>query len=139
MRRKILICGFSFLLTGCGAPYRNDPVALVRKYGNGGYEIQLTSSVRTFGLPGLLGKRIPWTRWLYTPKVEGEIPANQLILSEKQGTTESPYIQQALKGSASFSGAKMRLSLEVPIFLDGESIDHYERSRLNGVYKLRFR
>jgi hypothetical protein len=93
MPRKILVYGFSFLLIGCGTNHRNDAVALVKKDRNGRYEIQLRNSLWVFGLPLLSGSgRIRATNWLYTAKVEGEIPANQLILSERQGTTESPYI-----------------------------------------------
>jgi len=115
-------------------------VALVKMDTNGRYEIQLKNSLWVLGFPLLSGSgRIQATNWLYTAKVDGEIPATELILSDFQGRTERPWVQQALKGSATFSGAKMRLSLEVPIYLDGESIDHYEPSRLNGVYKLRFR
>jgi hypothetical protein len=102
----------------------------------------MKSSLRTLSGPSdspTLLEEIRATNWLYTAKVDGEIQATQLILTDFQGRTEFPYAQSALKGSATFSGTQMRLTLEVTAYVDGKSIDHYDPSRLNGVYRLSFR
>jgi hypothetical protein len=69
--RQIFICGFSFLLIGCGAHHRHDRVALVKMDRNGGYEIQLISFPRELGMKVVISNwkkfvavkhRVKWQR-----------------------------------------------------------------------------
>lgn len=71
--------------------------------------------------------------------MQGEVPADQMVLTYWRGKTNYPWPQQALRGSVTFTDGKMCVKLELPYYNEkGDAIDHYTRYKLNGVYSLKY-
>ena len=76
------------------------------------------------------------TDWLYAGTIEGEISANQIILTHERDKTKYPWPQQALRGSVTFSPEHMHVALECPNYKQDGVIYRYVKYDLNGDYKL---
>ena len=134
MTRFFILLFVAGLLAGCGTR-RESGVAHALKNPDGKWEIRLDAREWVAGGPCNITfpKRIHISHWIYADKIEGEVPAARLTLAYEQGTNN---IQEALRGTITFSNDNMHVDLKIPYFKDGVSVHHFERYELNGDYKL---
>src|SRR5262245_251214 len=87
------------LLACCGMPAEIDPVARVSTHPRFKYEIELHARISSSGspcAPRCFPERIDDRHWIYVDRLEGRIPAVDLVLTYERGKFDFP--QSALKG-----------------------------------------
>ncbi len=78
------------------------------------------------------------SHWIYTTRIEGDVPADHLVLTYERGKTEYPWPQDGLCGSVTFTNGRMRVLLKIRYHPEGqESVNRYMQYELNGKYSLR--
>src|SRR5437879_3241336 len=96
----------ALLLTACHTVQKLDPVATVTRVGPSTHQIELQREFSGYGGPCLL-LPIPYrdtvSNWLYVQRLEGELPANEVVLSHKQGEVRPPYTVKSLEGTITFT------------------------------------
>ncbi len=125
------------MLAGC-SERRSSSVAHAARESSGGYEIRLDATEWSLGGPCNITTphKIAESHWIYTDTIQGTVAATNLVLTYERGKTEYPWPQSALRGSVTFSDGWLHVALERPVYVDGVSVDHYDRYPLNGDYKL---
>ena len=138
-----LVC--CLLSTGCGPPASVPPVietiAHAQKLGDGTYEVQLRYGVTSSGGPCLNKDSFKtWTshstNWIYLKALDGEITADQLVVTTDVGKREWPYATTNMQGTVSFTNATMRVQLKQPRYPDGVHMEGYAPYYLNGTYEV---
>lgn len=139
--RRLFAIPLVAAMAACGWPPSIDRVALVASHADYNYEIEIHARVDSYGgpcNPSLFPTRIDERHWIYTNRIEGEVPASDLVLTYERDRTKYPWPQSALQGKITFGEGTMRVELDVPYYKTND-VDHYERYRFNGTYDLRQR
>src|SRR6266404_6999379 len=138
MRRTVLVVILVLSLTGC-ATHRRSSLAIVTRDSQGRYEIRLDKVEWVAGGPC----NIEWphrsygSHWIYTTRIEGDVPADHVVLTYEQGKTEYPWPQEGLCGSVILTNGRMQVLLKIRYHREGkESVNRYTRYELNGKYSL---
>ena len=138
MRQTVIVATLVLSLTGC-ATHRRSSVATVSQDSQGRYEIRLDKVEWVAGGPCNIEwpHRIYPSDWIYTASIDGEIPADHLVLTHERGKTEYPWPQEGLCGSVTFTNGQMQVLLKILWHPEGkESVNRYMRYNLNGRYTL---
>ena len=77
-------------------------------------------------------------KWIYTKSITGKILADSLIYTDTQ--REFRYYQKYLQGYLEFQGDSiLSINFQIPHFVDGKHVDHWDQSGFNGYYKILFK
>jgi hypothetical protein len=129
---------FCVALVGCQSASEPSRVAHYTRNDSGQYEIRLDYTHWSNGggpcntlqlLPG----KVDATDWIYTRSIDGEVPADQLILTGAQGMTRDPT---PVSGSVTFAQNKMRVALQYLPLKNPSPSDPHGAYELNGEYDL---
>jgi hypothetical protein len=116
-----------------------DPVARVAPHSRFKYEIELHARINVYGgpcNPTCFPTRIDDSHWLYVNRLEGVVPADELLLTYERGKLDFP--QSALQGTVTFSGNRMTVELRTPHY-NRNTVEHYHTYSYNGSFELRSR
>jgi hypothetical protein len=130
----------AFLATAsCGTSPEIDPVARVSTHTRFKCEIEIRARVDSTGgpcNPAWFPTRIDDRHWIYVHRLEGTIPAEELLLTCERGKFDFP--QSALKGSVTIAADGLTVGLQRPYY-KVNTVDHYTSYPYNGRFELRRR
>jgi hypothetical protein len=136
--RFTFILSFSVLLSGCGG-HRSSPVAQISQTSSGHFEVRLNSVEWVAGGPCNFPQwphREFGTCWIYTDSTNGVVAPDRVSLAYGSSDGFRASQEGPLHGSVQFRDGQMIVDLQYPYFTDGVHLDHYEKFRLNGTYKI---
>jgi hypothetical protein len=138
MRPAILALGL-LATASCGTSPEIDPVARVSTHTRYKYEIEIHARVDSYGgpcNPTCFPTRIDDRHWIYVNRLEGMIPAEEMLLTYERGKFDFP--QSALKGSVTIANDVLTVDLQRPYY-KVNTVDHYTPYPYNGRFELRRR
>jgi len=139
MRTALLALGVLTSLS-CAGP-QIDPVARVSPNSRYKYEIELHARINVYGgpcNPTCIPTRVDDSHWIYVNRLEGQIAAQDLLLTYEREKFASP--QSALKGSLTIADGVLTVDFLLPCYKGRSEVpDHYTSYRYNGRYELRSR
>jgi hypothetical protein len=139
MLRTLMSASLGIALAGCQSPPKPSPVAHFTNDDTGRYEIRLDYTYWSWGVGGpcncldLFPEKVDMTDWIYTRSIDGQIPANQLIVAGAQGMTSLPT---PVSGSVTFVSGRMHVALEHLPSTNPSASDPLGAYELNGDYYL---
>src|SRR2546421_11631317 len=124
-------------LTACSTVHKLDPVAPVTRKGADNYDIELCGTFQNWGghnLPLPFPMRYRSTNWLYVQRLEGVIPATEVIHSYERGILPAPFVVSNFQGALTFTNHMMFLNLMGPSFRGrANKVVGHTRYRFNGT------
>jgi len=137
MRRFSLLALLLLVPISCGMPPEIDPIARVSPHTRFKFEIEIHAQVSSSGSPcnpRCFPARVEDRHWIYVDRLDGTIPASDLVLTYERGKFDFP--QSALKGSITISHDVLTVALQRPYYVTN-TVDHYTPYPYNGRFELK--